>query len=127
MDMGVVRMFSDSVGKIKLCTFCKIEKEISQFPIRKLPSGNITYRNMCKLCMNKYKRELGKTSEQIARLNVILENKFLISDGKKICLNCFIEKDLMLSIIDKRIQSPDFCLQKSGILDFIDKIGTTLA
>lgn len=45
----------------KKCIKCEETKEISEFPIRKYPNGNICYRGECKRCVkvrqDKYQKE----------------------------------------------------------------------
>ena len=81
---------------MKTCSICKIEKELSEFAIRK--EG--THRNDCKKCRILYSREyrkgnrnnpykLGTKITKICRVCHIekLVNEFV--KNKKICFFCF--------------------------------------
>jgi hypothetical protein len=88
----------------KICSKCKIEKYVSEFYIRK-NSGK--YRNECKECWySRTKKYCKNNKDEITKRKIIkkcgsLENyqkikdeqERLITENKKICSKCKIEKD----------------------------------
>ena len=91
---------------MKVCTKCGVEKSFDEFHKNKISKSG--YRSWCKECMRLKKLELKKNPlmqlEKQIRSSIILENKILLRDGKKLCTRCkgvFLIEDLASEIICK--------------------------
>lgn len=80
---------------MKTCTMCKIEKPFEAFYKNKAKKDG--YKSECKECEKERYRELKKNPlmqlEKQIRSSIILENKLLAREGKKLCTKC---KDIFL-------------------------------
>ena len=75
---------------MKTCTKCKIEKPFEAFYKKK--SSNDGFNSECKECFNARLSELKKNPlmqlEKQIRSSILLENKLLAREGKKLCSKC---------------------------------------
>lgn len=75
---------------MKVCTKCGIEKDFSEF--HKNKSSKDLHQSWCKDCgkerVIKLKTDKKLQLEKAIRSSVILENKILAKENKKLCTNC---------------------------------------
>jgi adenylate kinase family enzyme len=80
---------------MKTCTKCKIEKPFEDFYKQSTTKDGHT--TACKECIKARKKELKKSPlmqlERQVKSSIILENKLLAREGKKLCTKC---KDIFL-------------------------------
>lgn len=99
---------------MKICIHCNLEKSLSDFGQYKKRSGEIAYRNVCKLCKNKQDKGV-KIENKSIKENIGVDNKInnfdsleSILDSKKIKFEQMIETlskldfDSVFSLIDKK-------------------------
>ena len=92
---------------MKICTKCKIEKPFEAFHRNKgTPDG---YRACCIECLNLRRLELKKNPlmqlQKQIRKSVLLENKLLKRENKKLCTRCkevFLIDDLISGYVCKK-------------------------
>ena len=102
---------------MKTCSKCKIEKPLEAF--HKAKNSKDGCNTQCKECIKLRRLEIKKNPlmqlEKQIRISVILENKILSREGKKLCTRCkgvFLIEDLASEFICKecnRIQQRKYC------------------
>lgn len=91
---------------MKICTKCKVKKPFEAFWRNKKSKDGHAYE--CKECMKarakKIKQDPLMQLEKQIRSSIMLENKILSREGKKLCCSCkgvFLIEDLMSGVICK--------------------------
>ncbi len=91
---------------MKICSKCKLEKPFEDFWRNKKSKDGHAYE--CKECMKarakKIKQDPLMQLEKQIRSSIMLENKILSREGKKLCCSCkgvFLIEDLMSGVICK--------------------------
>lgn len=91
------------MGDIKICTNCKIEKDIDKFYALK-KNGKIYYRNICKKCFDKSRSERKFSKEKIEKYKIERDYTDMLSDDDKLKLeSLLIHYNSIMDIVNKTV------------------------